>query len=142
MKKTLFVALCAGLFIFTGCGPKQPKSFKSGTAMAINNAILEKQYNFVPKDSNLQALNFAYELFLSPQGQYMLANELVVKTFLLAHNSEKIIIMGKEPLISRYKAYFISNGVEAQIETQPIDNGGSVYETHVQVLFFNKKQAK
>lgn len=69
----------------------------------------------------------------------MLPNELVVKTFMLAHNSNKIVLLGKEPLLSEYKAYFIKNGVMADIYIQPLDNADGIFDTQVQMLFFNKR---
>lgn len=136
-KKIICSAIIAVLFIACAKAPEPKNAFKS-KKISINNSLLEKHDYFVPKDSYLKNLNYSYEIFVKKQGAYMLPNELIVKTFLLAHNSNKIILLGKEPLLSEYKEYFIKNGVKADIYLQPLDNAGDIFNTQVQILFFNK----
>lgn len=141
MNKKIVCSALVAAFMFAGCSLKapEPKDGFKGEKMTINNRLLEKQYHFVPKDVYLENLNYSYELWVKKQGGYMLPNELVVKTFLLAHNSSKIVLLGKEPLLSEYKAYFIQKGVTADIYLQPLDNADPIFETEVQMLFFNKR---
>lgn len=136
-KKIICSAIIAVLFIACAKAPEPKNAFKS-KKISINNSLLEKHDHFVPKDSYLKNLNYSYEIFVKKQGAYMLPNELIVRTFLLAHNSNKIIFLGKEPLLSEYKEYFIKNGVRADIYLQPLDNADDIFNTQVQILFFNK----
>lgn len=131
------LALSLAVFL-SACAPK-PTS-PNAKQVTINNALLEKHYSFVPRDPYLKSQNFVYEMFLEPKGAYMLDNEIVVKTFLLAHNSTRIILIGSPALIQKYRHYFLQNGVSAQIELQPIDN--EMYQTGIQAIFFNKKEMK
>ena len=141
MNKKIVCSALVAAFAFAGCSIKapEPKNAFKGEQMTINNRLLDRQYHFVPKDSYLENLNYSYELWARKQGGYMLPNELVVKTFMLAHNSNKIVLLGKEPLLSEYKAYFIKNGVMADIYIQPLDNADGIFDTQVQMLFFNKR---
>lgn len=142
MRKAIFLtSLAMGALLFSGCSYKEPKSFESAKQVTINNSLLESKYNFVPKDPYLRSLNFAYELYAKPSGAWVLPNHLVVKTFLLAHNSQKIVIVsGNEMLLERYKDYFFSHGVSAEISLQKVDNAPDKLNTGVQLLFFNTKQ--
>lgn len=74
-----------------------------------------------------------------PSGKYLLANELMVKTFLLAHNAQKIIIIGNKDKVKAYKNYFLENGVRAKMYLQPLENSQNQF---VKLLFFNKKEQK
>ncbi|OCR84587.1 cag pathogenicity island Cag12 family protein, partial [Campylobacter fetus] len=57
---------------------------------------------------------------------------------LVAHNAAKIIIIGQEQLIKDYKIYFKKNGVDAQIDLQPVNIVKGDINT-VNILFFHTK---
>ena len=100
---------------------------------------MERQYNFVPKDDFLSSQNWTYQITVEKNSTRddFIQNELVTKTFLLAHNASKMILIGREDLIKDYKEYFIKNQVIIPIELQPINP----YEEKlnvVNILFFNK----
>lgn len=136
MKTMLLSALVTLLII--GCSAPKPKRLDEGSAISINNTLLEKQYNFVPKDSFLSSQNWTYQIVVEKKSieDDFIKNELVTKTFLLAHNATKMILIGREDLIKDYKEYFLNNQVIIPIELQPINP----YEeeiNRVNILFFN-----
>ena len=139
MKKiSLSLAVVASLMA-VGCSAPQPKKLDNGTTLSINNLILERQYNFVPKDSFLSTQNWTYHIVVEKNSveDDFIKNELVTKTFLLAHNASKIILIGRKDLIKDYKEYFIKNQVIVPIELQPI-NPYKEDNNKVSILFFNK----
>ncbi|HEH4176822.1 TPA: cag pathogenicity island protein, partial [Campylobacter jejuni] len=112
MKKiSLSLALIAILTI--GCSAPKAKKLDDGSALYINNSILEKQYNFVPKDQFLSSSNWTYQIIVEKKSieDDFIKNDLITKAFLLAHNASKIILVGREDLIREYKDYFIKNQV-------------------------------
>ncbi|ALW49318.1 cag pathogenicity island protein [Campylobacter jejuni] len=138
MKKiSLSLALIAILTI--GCSAPKAKKLDDGSALYINNSILEKQYNFVPKDQFLSSSNWTYQIIVEKKSieDDFIKNDLITKAFLLAHNASKIILVGREDLIREYKDYFIKNQVIAPIELQPI-NPYPENINKVSILFFNK----
>ena len=142
MRKKLFVvSLALSALTLAGCSMKEPTSFEKGKQVSINNSLLEKQYNFVPKDPYLRSLNFAYEIYVKPIGAYLLPNHLIVKTFLLAHNSSKIVLVGgNDMLLEKYSDYFLKHGVNAEIAIQKIDKPTIDLIDGVQILFFNSNK--
>ncbi|AWI35141.1 cag pathogenicity island Cag12 family protein [Helicobacter apodemus] len=135
--KTMSLSVLVALLII-GCSAPKPKRLDEGSAISINNALLEKQYNFVPKDSFLSSQNWTYQIVVEKKSieDDFIKNELVTKTFLLAHNATKMILIGREDLIKDYKEYFLNNQVIIPIELQPINP----YEeeiNRVNILFFN-----
>lgn len=155
MKTKLFLLGVAALMLSACGGAKKPVSI-SGKQITINNALLEKKLSLVPKDPYLSKQNYAYEIFLKPSadGIYLVENDLVAKTFLLAHSSQKMTIIGSKHLITKYKDYFVKNGVNAEIYLQPIEVVSKLnnecncvrseldpkFNNGVQVLFFNKRR--
>lgn len=136
--KILNISLAlASVAFFVGCGAKNPPKLQNNKNLGINNSLLEQKYSFVPKDEFLSNANFVYELEAIPSGEYLITNELMVKTFLLAHNASKIIIIGDKNRIEQYKDYFLQNGVMADMYLQPLDDSENQF---VKLLFFNKKE--
>ena len=126
-------AVCG--ILLNGCGSK-PVSLENVADLGINNQILETRYSFVPQDSFLANSNWVYSIEAKPQGEYLFANDQMVKVFLLAHNTKRIVIFGNERKIEAYKTYFENNGVKANIRTQPIDLPKE-YENYIKIIFFN-----
>lgn len=136
-KMSLSLAVIASLVV--GCSVPQPKKLDNGSILTINTSILEKQYNFVPKDSFLSSQNWTYQIIAEKKSEKddFIKNELITKTFLLAHNASRMILVGREDLIQAYKEYFIKNQVIIPIELQPINPYEEDYNK-VSILFFNK----
>ncbi|EAH6897764.1 cag pathogenicity island protein, partial [Campylobacter coli] len=117
IKKSLDnLVIMALVFIMVGCStaPK-PKELDDNSALSINNSILEKKYSFVPKDPYLSGFNWTYHIVVEKKtiDDDFIKNDLITKTFLLAHNSTKIILVGRKDLIEQYKQYFEKNQVLA-----------------------------
>lgn len=139
-KLIIFVSL---IFLFNGCSkPPKPIKLDSGSAISINhNLIVDRKYS-VPKDNFLKNNNWAYNIYLSPVDKdTLIRNNLIVKTFYLAHNADKLIILGYEPLAKKYKDYFIKNDVNANIEIRPLDSINYKKDL-VNILFFHTKETK
>lgn len=141
MKKSLSLTIMV-FFITTGCSvaPKV-KELDDGSALAVNNSILEQKYSFVPKDTYLSSFNWTYNIVVEKKSinDDFIKNDLITKTFLLAHNASRIILVGRADLIKDYKEYFEKNQVTAPIELQPIDPIERDFNK-VNILFFNKKE--
>lgn len=139
MKKFSFY-LCLTIFVFTGCSrPPEPITLDSTISLSINQSLITKKLQEVPKDPFLMNNNWSYNLYLSPiDKDTLIQNNLVVKTFFLAHNADKIIITGFEPTAQKYRDYFVKNDVEAKIEIWPLDFI-DYRKDLVNVLFFHKK---
>lgn len=135
LKKYLFV-VAISVFI-AGCGAKKPTQLDNGSALHPNTSVLEQRYNFIPKDPYLSSFNWTYTIIAEKNGEYLLKNEQVMKTFLLAHNATKIIIVGRKDLIKEYEKYFKDNQVDAFIELQDITPIERDYNK-VNLLFFNQ----
>ncbi|EAJ2196061.1 TPA: cag pathogenicity island protein [Campylobacter jejuni] len=139
MKKTLSFLLLTSI-VFTGCAvsaPK-PKKLEGGSKLSLNNSLLEERYKFVPKDSRLSNMDWIYQLELAKDKEGLLSNEQVVKTFLLAHNAKRIILIGEKNVIQEYNEYFKKNGVQAEILLQPLNIIKGNKNT-VNMLFFHAK---
>lgn len=138
MNKFYLSLVVAG--IFTGCGFKAPDPVKldSKAISSISHDLVSKRIKSVPKDELLSKSEWLYSeiVFKQADGE-LLKNDEVVKTFFLAHNSSKIIIVGKENLANEYAKYFKENDVTATIEIQPA-NFEADKENMVNLLFFNK----
>jgi len=153
LQKIIISSICAFIAIsLSACGAKSPAKV-SGEQITINNALLEKHYNFVPKDPYLSTQNYAYSMVLTPNDKYLIENDLIVKTFLLAHSSQKITLIGKKTSIRKYKDYFLENGVNAEIYLQPVEAKSTQnnflsneldtnLKDSVQVIFLNKRREK
>lgn len=141
MKKTaLSVAVVAGLAIaISGCGAKKPQKLElTAQSVSINNALLDSRHTFVPKDAKLKTSNWAYEIESEIKGDYFFENNAMVKVFLLAHNADRIIILGEGRVAKQYRNYFRNNGVEAYIDVQEIDMTPE-YKNRVKIMFFSAK---
>lgn len=138
--KILHISIAmTSLLLFIGCGAKNPTKLQNNKNLGINNSLLEQRYSFIPKDEFLTNTNWAYQIEAIPSGEYLLSNEQMVKTFLLAHNASRIVIIGNENEIEKYKKYFKENGVTAEIYLQPVETNNKEF---VNLLFFNKKDKK
>lgn len=135
LYKILFVVAMS--FLIAGCGAKKPKQLDSGSALHPNISVLEQRYNFIPKDPYLSSFNWTYTIIAAKDGEYLLRNDQIMKTFLLAHNATKIIIVGRKDLIKEYEKYLRENQVETFIELQDITPIERDFNK-VNLLFFNQ----
>lgn len=141
MKTTaLSIAAIAVLAVgISGCGTKKPTKLELTTqSVSINNALLDSKHTFVPKDARLKTSNWAYEIESEIKGDYFFENNAMVKVFLLAHNADRIIILGEGRVAKQYRNYFRNNGVDAYIDVQEIDMKPE-YKNRVKIMFFSSK---
>lgn len=138
-----FIVFTALVLLFTGCSkPPKPVELDSGSNVAINHNLITNKVYSVPQDYFLKNNNWTYNVYLSPVDENtLIKNDLVVKTFYLAHNADKLIILGYGPLAQKYKNYFIENGVKAEIEIRPLDLI-SHRKDLVNVLYFHTKEKR
>ena len=140
IKQHLMFVVAISIFI-AGCGAKKPKELDNDSALSINNSLLERKYNFVPKDSFLSSFNWTYHINATKNDKELLRNDQMVKTFLLAHNATKIIIVGRKELIKEYEKYLRDNQVKAFIELHDVYPIERDFNT-VNLLFFNQTQGE
>lgn len=139
MKKGIKVAaIVAVMLVISGCSKKPVQIQWGANSQSINNALLEERYSFVPKDKKLKESNWAYEVEAQTKGDYLFENNQMVKVFLLAHNADKIIILGEKNLALQYRNYFKANGVTAYIDVQPVDLARGLRD-RVKIMFFSSK---
>lgn len=134
--------LSAAALLFAGCSSKAPDPVRldGGSSVTINQNLLLRKDRVVPQDPFLKENNWTYNIHAKKQaGGELLASDQVVKTFLLAHNATKIIIVGSEAIGLEYKNFFISNGVTADIELQPVSSL-DLQKDLVNILFFRNKE--
>lgn len=136
-----FTLLVAVSILIAGCGAKKPKSLDDGSQLRPNVSVLEQRYSFVPKDPYLSSFNWTYQINATKENGYLLRNEQMVKTFLLAHNATKIIIVGKKELIEEYWRYFKDNQVQTPIVLQDITPVNEDLNS-VNIMFFNQTRSQ
>lgn len=141
--KTLLFKPSIGLFLalpfFTGgcAGIPDPVELDGGSAITINQELIRKQNKGIPLDPFLKEHNWTYNIVFEKIGNEYIPNNQIVKSFYVAHNANKIIIIGNKDLAQDYKQYFEKNGVK-NIEIHEVlyinENANKV-----NVLFFGKK---
>lgn len=135
------MAVCCLLtipFFATGCaGVPDPVELDGGSAITINQELIRKQNKGIPLDPFLKEHNWTYNIVFEKIGNEYIPNNQIVKSFYVAHNANKIIIIGNKDLAQDYKQYFEKNGVK-NIEIHEVlyinENANKV-----NVLFFGKK---
>jgi len=132
-------ALVVSAILFSGCSNKIPDAEKpkweKNSALVINKEfILAKEFS-VPKDPYLKNENWTYQITAEKQKDNYFKNDEIVKTFIIAHNAEEIILVGRDEVIRDYRNYFIKNQVSADIKLQPV-NPISKDFNKVNILFF------
>ena len=141
MKKAIlssvFVGL--GLMVLTGCSDKIPKpepvDWNNKDLVINKNFLIEKDFK-VPKDPFLGYKSWTFQINTKKINNDLFRNEEIIKTFLVAHNSSDIIIIGNDlNTLNEYKQYFMKNQVSANIKLQTIDSKNN--DNSVNLLFFN-----
>lgn len=128
---TAIVALMSGCS-FKPPPPEQVKNWDKDTT--INHRLLTCKKTQVPKDPLLKEAKWAYKIKAVKRGGDFFPNDRIVKVFLVAHNADEIVIVGKNSIAQQYKNYFRENGVTADIE---IEDDATSYV--VDIIFFNKR---
>lgn len=136
--KRILSILATGLLLI-GCSTKPPKPVKldSGSSVAINQALIILKEKGIGKDPFLINNKWAYNMFFSKTDGELINNSDIVKAFYLAHNAQKIIIIGNEKIAQEYKDYFLNNQVSANITIHPVDSI-NLSKQQVNVIFFSK----
>jgi len=145
MKKLkLMLAGVIAITLLSGCSQKVPppakvKSWDKDSSITINHQLLLDKDLEVPKDDYLQNNNWTYQVKSYYENGKFFKNHEIVKTFLLAHNAKDMVIIGEEEVIGKYKSYFLSNQVTANIKLQPVSYMAK-NKNFVNILFFNTKK--
>ena len=139
MKKIIIFTFI--MFIFVGCGRKEPVKLDNDSAITINQELIRsKNYN-VPLDSFLKNNSWTYNMYFSKINNELINDDEVVKAFYLAHNADEIIIIGANPVTLEYQSYFLKNQVLGKIRIHEVDSINGK-KNLVNVLFFGKKREK
>ena len=138
MKKITMLCLAAGL-AFVGCSAPKVVELDSGANITLNHNLIQKRHFGIQKDEFLRYNNWVYNIVLYKNADDLIPNEKIVKTFYLAHNADRIIIIGDKNLAYEYRNYFFANEVKAKIEIQEMD---FLNKNKVNILFFHKKEEK
>lgn len=138
MKKINVLFLISLFFIGCSFKPPKPIELDGGSNISINQGLIIKRDSSVPEDPFLKEHNWTYNINFIASKDRLIPDDLIVKTFYLAQNASKIIIVGYTPVANRYKEYFLANGVRAKIIMQPVD-GINLNKNQVNVLFFHTK---
>ncbi|WP_279060938.1 cag pathogenicity island Cag12 family protein [Campylobacter lanienae] len=138
MKKITMLCLAAGL-AFVGCSAPKAVELDSGANITLNHNLIQKRHFGIQKDEFLRYNNWVYNIVLYKNADDLIPNEKIVKTFYLAHNADRIIIIGDKNLAYEYRNYFFANEVKAKIEIQEMD---FLNKNKVNILFFHKKEEK
>ncbi|MBL3519515.1 cag pathogenicity island protein [Arcobacter lanthieri] len=141
MKNKILLSLTVlAVFGFTGCSDKipnaEPVKWHKDSALTINKEFLLTKEFKVPKDPHLKNENWTFQATAQKNGKYLFKNEDLTKIFLVAHNSNEIIIIGRDNLIKEYEKYFLENQVAADIKLQTVNPINKDFDK-VNILFFN-----
>ena len=138
MVKFKYLASVFVAFAFVGCtGVPEPVELDGNSAITINQELLRKEKRNIPLDPFLKQNNWTYNLMFEKSGGEYIPNDMVVKTFYVAHNADRIIIVGNKEIAQDYKEYLLKNDCK-NIAIHPVDSiGGS--KKRVNILFFGMK---
>ena len=138
IKFTSLASIAAISFLFFGCSsiPK-PIELDSSSQITINQEIIRQERHNIPLDPFLKQNNWTYNLMFEKSGDEYIPNNMIVKTFYVAHNADKIIVIGNKKIAQDYKDYLASNGCK-NIAIHPVDSIGQS-KKRVNILFFGMK---
>ena len=135
IKFTSLASIAAISFLFFGCSsiPK-PIELDSSSQITINQELIRQERHNIPLDPFLEQNNWTYNLMFEKSGDEYIPNNMIVKTFYVAHNADKIIVIGNKKIAQDYKDYLASNGCK-NIAIHPVDSIGQS-KKRVNILFF------
>lgn len=127
--------LMATPFFVTGCASvPDPIELDNSSVITINEELIRKQNKKIPLDPFLKENNWFYNIIFEKNGDEYIPNNQIIKSFYVAHNAGKIIIIGNKNLAKDYKSYFEKNGVK-NIQIHEINQKD---KNKVNILFFSK----
>ena len=138
MKKITMISLAVSLAFF-GCAAPKPVELDGGANITLNHSIIAKRHYGIQKDEFLRQNNWTYNIVLYKNGDELVPDYKIVKTFYLAHNADHIIIVGSKKLTNEYRTYFLQNQVKARIELKEVD---FINDKKVNILFFHNKNSE
>lgn len=139
MRSFMFLATIVA-FLFTGCSkPPKPVQLDGGSAITINQELITLKTKNIPQDQFLKNNNWTYNLSFNKFRNELIPNNMVVKTFYVAHNADKIVIIGAKNVANEYKNYFLENQVKGEIKIHEVDSIADS-KTSVNILFFGSKK--
>ena len=132
------LCLAAGL-AFVGCSAPKAVELDSGANITLNHNLIQKRHFGIQKDEFLRYNNWVYNIVLYKNADDLIPNEKIVKTFYLAHNADRIIIIGDKNLAYEYRNYFFANEVKAKIEASGVYDYSIFLDEKTGVLFAVQK---
>lgn len=140
LNKSIFSSVLISAFLMGCAGIPDPVELDGGSAITINQELIKKEAKAIPLDPFLKDNPWTYNIIFEKKDGKYIENEQIVKSFYVAHNAKKIIIIGNKNVALDYKKYFESNGVK-NIEIHEVYYTGE-NENKVNVLFFGSKEKK
>lgn len=138
MIKFTYLASVATAFMLVGCtSMPKPIELDGNSQITINQDLIKQEKRNIPLDPFLKQNNWTYNLMFEKIGDEYIPNDMVVKTFYVAHNADRIIIVGNQEIAQDYKNYLTSNGCK-NIAIHPVDSIG-LSKKRVNILFFGMK---
>ncbi len=123
--------------IFVGCASvPDPVELDGNSAITINQELIRKKNKGIPLDPFLKEHSWTYNIIFEKNGNEYIPNNQITKSFYIAHNASKIIIIGDKNLAKDYKQYFEKNGVQ-NIQIHEV-NFSEKDKNKVNILFFSK----
>lgn len=133
MKKNLLFLF---LFLFVGCGIKEPIKLDNSNKTTINQGLIKSHYSKVPIDPYLNKYNWQYTLFKIYNPNKIINNNEKIKFFYLAQNANRIkIIADTAEIGDEYKNFMINNGVSATISYSTWSNNSNENKNLVEFIF-------
>ena len=99
IKFTSLASMAAISFLFFGCSsiPK-PIELDSSSQITINQELIRQERHNIPLDPFLKQNNWTYNLMFEKNNDEYIPNNMIVKTFYVAHNADKIIVIGNKKI--------------------------------------------
>lgn len=138
MTKFKYVASLIISLVFIGCsGVPKPIELDGNSAITINQELVRQERHNIPLDPFLKQHNWTYSLTFTKNDNEYIPNDMIIKTFYVAHNADRIIIIGNKNIAQDYKEYLITKGCK-NIAIHQVDSIGQS-KKRVNILFFGIK---
>ena len=138
MTKFKYVASLIISLVFIGCsGVPKPIELDGNSAITINQELVRQERHNIPLDPFLKQHNWTYSLTFTKNDNEYIPNDMIIKTFYVAHNADRIIIIGNKNIAQDYKEYLTTKGCK-NIAIHQVD---SIVQSkkRVNILFFGIK---
>lgn len=138
MTKFKYVASLIISLVFIGCsGVPKPIELDGNSAITINQELVRQERHNIPLDPFLKQHNWTYSLTFTKNDNEYIPNDMIIKTFYVAHNADRIIIIGNKNIAQDYKEYLTTKGCK-NIAIHQVDSIGQS-KKRVNILFFGIK---